>query len=141
MSVGSGGNRIVFTLLERNAGIDLVHLADGRMRLSINEWPDNVQNDSSPGRLVSGKWVCFRVSYDATREKDQVSWQFSEPMNEPIPSPKFVQDRRNTYNRGTLPPQIGADRDRELQLHHEQLRLGPPISWGDQNADHPRQPY
>ncbi len=107
LSVGSGGNRIVFTLLERNAGIDLVHLADGRMRLSINEWPDNVQNDSSPGRLVSGKWVCFRVSYDATREKDQVCWQFSEPVKEPTPSPKLIQDRCNTYSRDALPPQIG----------------------------------
>jgi hypothetical protein len=107
LRIGSGGNRILFTLLEQNSGIDLVHLADGRMRLSVNEWPDNVQNDSSPGRLVAGKWVYFRVSYDSTKEEAQVRWHFSEPMQEMALSPELKQDRVNTYNSGLLPAKTG----------------------------------
>jgi hypothetical protein len=54
-----GGNRIALTLNERSGGFDLVHLADGRLRLAVNEWPDGVSNDSSPGMLRAGEWIYF----------------------------------------------------------------------------------
>ena len=46
-----------------------MHLADGRLRLAVNEWPDRVSNDSSPGKLVAGKWTAFAVTYDGDRER------------------------------------------------------------------------
>lgn len=70
--VGSGGNRIVFNLNYNRSGFDLVHLQDGRLRLAVNEWPDGVRNDSSPGKLKAGKWTFFAVSYDATDKKNNV---------------------------------------------------------------------
>jgi hypothetical protein len=51
LQVGSGGNRILFCLKENRSGIDLVCHSDGRLRLAVNEWPDSVRNDSSPGKL------------------------------------------------------------------------------------------
>jgi hypothetical protein len=39
------------------SGIVLVCHADGRLRLAVNQWPDSVQNDSSPGRLQLGRWT------------------------------------------------------------------------------------
>jgi len=78
--VGSGGNRIVFNLNYNRSGFDLVHLQDGRLRLAVNEWPDGVRNDSSPGKLKAGKWTFFAVSYDATDKKNNV-----ENMERPAP--------------------------------------------------------
>lgn len=76
LEVGSGGNRIAFNLNYRQAGFDLVHLADGRLRLAINEWPDGVKNDSSPSRIKVGQWTFFAVTYDATANRDNVHWYF-----------------------------------------------------------------
>jgi hypothetical protein len=79
LTIGSGGNRIVHCLKSDSDGIDLVCLADGRLRLAVNQWPDSVRNDSSPGRLVVGKWTYFAVTYDAEAAGESVAWYFSAP--------------------------------------------------------------
>ena len=94
LQTGAGGNRIAFNLNYDRAGLDLVHLADGRLRLSVNEWPDRVRNDSSPGRLRVGEWVFFAVAYDGTRPKDNVRWYFGD-----ADTPAAL-DRVTTYDRG-----------------------------------------
>ncbi len=96
MKVGSGGNRILFSLQHNRAGIDLVHHADGRMRLSVNEWPDNIQNDSSKGKVQLGRWVFFAVTYDASKKTDSVCWYFGDE-NTPA-----TLDRRTNYNNGPV---------------------------------------
>jgi len=107
LSIGSGGNRILFCLKRSQAGIDLVHLADGRMRLAVNEWPDSVKNDSSPGKLVKGKWTSFKVTYNASSHQDNVAWYFSKPLAEANNSPTLALDRRTTYNVGAVANEIG----------------------------------
>ncbi len=107
LTIGSGGNRILFCLQQSRAGIDLVHLADGRMRLAVNQWPDNVKNDSSPGRLVSGKWTFFKVTYNAVSMRDNVAWYFSKPLDQPDSHAVIRLDRRNTYNVGAVANQVG----------------------------------
>ena len=94
LKIGSGGNRIAFNLNFDKNGFDLVHLQDGRLRLSINEWPDRVQNDSSPNKLQVGEWTFFAVAYDGTKEMDNVAWYFGD-AEEPA-----TLDRRTSYNAG-----------------------------------------
>jgi len=82
---------------QRNhSGIDLVHHADGAMRLAVNEWPDRIQNDSSKGKVQIGKWVFFAVTYDATKQKDNVCWYFGD---ENVPA---RLDCKRTYNNGPV---------------------------------------
>jgi len=107
LTVGSGGNRILFCLKQSQAGIDLVHLADGRMRLSVNEWPDAVKNDSAPGRLVVGEWTFFAVTYDASTQDKQVCWYFNQPTDRPEEGAPLLLDRRNTYHAGSVANQTG----------------------------------
>lgn len=106
LEIGSGGNRILFCLNQARSGIDLVCLADGRLRLAVNEWPDGVRNDSSPGRLKVGKWTCFAVSYDGTRVGQNVSWYFSAPVEAPGPVTLSL-DRQTAYPAGPVGTDIG----------------------------------
>ncbi len=106
LQVGNGGNRIVFCLNNDHSGIDLVCHADGRLRLAVNQWPDSVQNDSSPGRLQVGKWIAFAVTYDATKPDQNVSWNFSEPADSPA-SAAVTLDRRTTYRAGPIGMDVG----------------------------------
>lgn len=101
LETGSGGNRIVFCLNRDGDGIDLVCHADGRLRLAVNQWPDGIRNDSSPGRLVVGKWTFFAVTYDIGRPQDNVSWYFSPPLDAPGPA-EVALDRRTTYHNGPV---------------------------------------
>ena len=96
MTVGSGGNRILFSLQRNRAGIDLVHHADGRMRLAVNEWPDSIQNDSSAGKVQVGKWVFFAVTYDASRDEDAVCWYFGDEYTQ------ATLDHTTDYNNGPV---------------------------------------
>lgn len=100
LRVGSGGNRILFNLNRDRAGIDLVHLGNGAMRLAVNEWPDGVQNDSSPGRLQVGRWVFFAVTYQASPDEGNVRWYFGDGDT------AAVFDRANTYRAG--PTGVGS---------------------------------
>ncbi|MGQ9732078.1 MAG: DUF5060 domain-containing protein [Candidatus Zipacnadales bacterium] len=94
LQVGSGGNRIACNLNYDRAGFDLVYLADGRLRLAVNEWPDGVKNDSSPGRLKLNEWIFFAVTYDSTKVKDNVHWYFGDAA-----TPARL-DTTTSYNRG-----------------------------------------
>jgi PKD repeat protein len=107
LKTGSGGNRIVYCLQKDHSGIDLVCHVDGRLRLSVNEWPDRVNNDSSPGRLVTGKWTFFAVTYDVNKAAHNVAWYFSSPVAEPSDSAEIKFDRRTTYNVGPVATDIG----------------------------------
>jgi len=94
LQIGSGGNRIAFNLNYNRSGFDLVHLQDGRLRLAVNEWPDGVRNDSSPGKLQAGKWTFFAISYDGTKKEDNVCWYFGA-----ADSPAKL-DKKTTYRAG-----------------------------------------
>ncbi len=106
LDIGSGGNRILFCLNKDRAGIDLVCHPDGRLRMSVNQWPDSVQNDSSPGKLVVGKWTRFAVTYDATKRSDNVCWHFSPPRDRPDEA-TLTLDRVTTYNMGPVAGDVG----------------------------------
>ena len=101
LQVGSGGNRILFCLNKDHSGIDLVCHADGRLRLAVNQWPDSIRNDSSPGKLQVGKWTFFAVTYDATKTDENVSWYFSPSVDNPA-SAAITLDRRTTYRAGPV---------------------------------------
>jgi len=94
LKIGSGGNRIAFNLNYNHSGFDLVHLQDGRLRLAVNEWPDRIANDSSPGKLHTDKWTFFAVTYDSTKNKNSVQWYFGD-----ADTPAKL-DRSTSYNRG-----------------------------------------
>jgi len=94
LNIGSGGNRIAFNLKYDRSGFDLVHLKDGRLRLAVNEWPDGIRNESSPDRLSIGKWTFFAVTYDGSRQKDNVHWYFGD-----ADSPAAL-DKTTSYSRG-----------------------------------------
>lgn len=96
MKVGSGGNRILFSLQHNHSGIDLVHHANGAMRLAVNEWPDRISNDSSEGKVKLGKWIFFAVTYDTSEHKDNVCWYFGDE-NTPA-----ELDRKTSYNNGPV---------------------------------------
>ena len=96
MNVGTGGNRILFSLQHNHSGIDLVHHADGTMRLAVNEWPDHIRDDSSPGKVQIGKWIFFAVTYDASKQKDNVCWYFGDE------STPAELDRKTSYSNGPV---------------------------------------
>jgi PKD repeat protein len=96
MKVGSGGNRILFSLQRNHSGIDLVHHSNGAMRLAVNEWPDSIRNDSSKGKVRIGKWIFFAVTYDASKQKDSVCWYFGDE------STPAELDRKTNYNSGPV---------------------------------------
>ena len=96
MKAGAGGNRILFSLQHNRAGIDLVHHADGAMRLAVNEWPDRIKNDSSDGKVRIGKWVFFAVTYDTSKRNDSVCWYFGDENRQ------ARLDRKTDYNNGSV---------------------------------------
>ncbi len=106
LRVGSGGNRILYCLNQSHSGLDLVCHTDGRLRLSVNEWPDAIRNDSSPGKLQVGKWTFFAVTYDSTKSGDNVCWYFSPPLESPGAA-SVALDRRTSYAAGAVATEIG----------------------------------
>ncbi len=122
LKVGSGGNRIVYCLQKDRSGIDLVHLADGRLRLSVNEWPDRVNNDSSPGKLVVGKWTFFAVSYDVAKASDNVAWYFSSPVSAPRDDVRHQARSCDDLQRGTGRRRYCTVGDRQFQRNDARLR-------------------
>lgn len=77
---GPGGNRVVHMAdtLGTKAGFDLVFVRDGRLKIGINEWPDNTKAVSSPGIIAVDEkarrdnWRFIAVSYDSTAQRDHV---------------------------------------------------------------------
>jgi PKD repeat protein len=106
LQTGAGGNRILHCLKQDRSGIDLVCHADGRLRLAVNQWPDDVQNDSSPGKLQVGRWTCFAVTYDSTASGENVSWYFSAPTETPGSS-TVTLDRKTAYHAGPVAGDVG----------------------------------
>lgn len=106
LQVGSGGNRILFCLNRDHSGIDLVCHADGRLRLAVNQWPDAIKNDSSPGKLQVGKWTLFAVTYDATQSGGNVNWYFGEALDAPG-DPALALDRQTSYHAGDVGAEPG----------------------------------
>ncbi|MHC4331640.1 MAG: apiosidase-like domain-containing protein, partial [Planctomycetota bacterium] len=96
MKVGSGGNRILFSLQHNRSGIDLVHHANGAMRLAVNEWPDRISNDSSEGKVKLGKWIFFAVTYDTSQHKNNVCWYFGDEVTQ------AELDHKTSYNNGPV---------------------------------------
>ncbi len=94
LETGSGGNRFLFNLNYNKSGIDLVHLSDGRMRLTVNEWPDGVSNDSSSNKIQPEKWSFFAVTYDGSASENNVHWFFGDKE-----TPARL-DRTNDYYNG-----------------------------------------
>ena len=91
---GRGGNRIAFNLNNNRSGFDLVVQKDGRLRLAVNQWPDRVRNDSSPGKIRKGQWVFFAVTYNTTKRMDNVKWYFGD-----ADTPAKL-DKATKYNNG-----------------------------------------
>lgn len=122
LKIGSGGNRIAFNLKYNTAGLDLVHLADGRLRLAVNEWPDPVRNDSSPGKIQVNRWTFFAVTYDATKASDNVRWYFGGP-DSPAQLDRVTSYPAGPTGRGSGPLTIGnynqtlhrAGKDRQIR--------------------------
>lgn len=88
LNEGWGGNRIAFALeTPGGAGVDLVQLANGSLRIGINEWPDS--NPGGPASTVgkitadpeagAANWVFFAVTYDSTLESGNLSYYFGTP--------------------------------------------------------------
>ena len=102
LKTGRGGNRIVFNLNYNRAGMDLVCLADGRLRLAVNQWPDRVRNDSSRGKIPKGKWVFFAVTYNGMKDTDNVRWYFGDAK-----TPARL-DKTTSYSRGATGAGSGA---------------------------------
>ncbi len=94
LHTGRGGNRIAFNLMYNESGFDLVHNSAGALRLAVNQWPDQIRNDSSKGKLRAGQWTFFAVTYDSDARKDNVRWYFGGPT-----APAGI-DKTNSYNNG-----------------------------------------
>jgi hypothetical protein len=77
------------------------------LRLAVNQWPDQVDNDSSPGRLVAGKWTFFAVAYDGTRSADNVAWFFSAPLPAPDLVAAVHPDRTTAHAAGAVGLDVG----------------------------------
>lgn len=106
LSIGSGGNRIAFALAAANGpGFDLVHLADGSLRLGVNQWPDGAGGGgpmSSPGLITAdpdagaANWVFVAVTYDGTAAEQNTAF-YRGTANQ---AAQF--DLVGSYNRGPI---------------------------------------
>jgi hypothetical protein len=101
-TMGSGGNRLVTTIRNGGDGFDLVFLKDGRLQLSVNQWPDGLPTHSSAGKIPvdpnagADNWRFFAVTYDTTAAEDQVKFYFGTPGRDVSP------DVSVNYRRGPV---------------------------------------
>jgi len=81
-TTGSGGNRVVTNINNGSDGFDLVFLKDGRLQLSVNQWPDRLPTKSSAGKIPVDSqagfdnWRFFAATYDSTAASGQVKFYF-----------------------------------------------------------------
>jgi hypothetical protein len=90
LTVGPGGNRLAFALDGPNGnGFDLVQLANGSLRIGINQWPDGANGggpSSSAGVLRADpqagptNWVFFAVTYNSTLPSGNLKYYFGNPQ-------------------------------------------------------------
>jgi len=105
--VGSGGNRIVTAIHHGGDGFDLVMLADERLQLGVNEWPDGSPARSSARQIPAdpeapaANWRFFAVTYDATRSPAEVTFYFGTPERQ------AASDATVAYDRGPVGEFIG----------------------------------
>ena len=105
---GAGGNRIVHMAdtLGTRAGFDLVFVRDGRLKIGINEWPDNTKAISSAGLIPvdekarKDNWRFIVVSYDSTAKQNQVRFYIGSADR------AAALDKEISYNQG--PVRAGA---------------------------------
>ncbi len=106
-TMGPGGNRIVTTINNGGDGFDLVFLKDGRLQLSVNQWPDGLPTKSSAGKIPvdpqAGRdnWRFFAATYDSTSPAGQVKFYFG------IPTQDAVLDVAVDYARGPVGHNLG----------------------------------
>ncbi len=89
LNEGWGGNRIAFALASPDGpGFDLVQLANGALRIGINQWPDGGGGggpQSSAGMIKAdpqtgaANWVFFTVTYDPSLAADHLKYYFGSP--------------------------------------------------------------
>jgi hypothetical protein len=110
LTEGRGGNRIAFALASPGGpGFDLVQLANGALRLGVNQWPDAGAGGplSSEGKITAdpdtgaANWVFFAVTYDSTLESGNATYYFGGPDQ------AAEADLTSDYLRGAL-QQSGA---------------------------------
>ncbi|MHB0958894.1 MAG: DUF5060 domain-containing protein [Pirellulaceae bacterium] len=105
--VGSGGNRIVTAIHHGGDGFDLVMLADGRLQLGVNQWPDGSPARSSAHQIPAhpeapaANWRFFAVTYDATCSPAEVKFYFGTPEQQ------AALDATVAYDRGPVGEFIG----------------------------------
>lgn len=81
LQIGPGGNRIAecFEISGQN-GFDLIHNAEGKLVLSINQFPDNLPVSSgaitAESNVANANWVFVAVTWDPTLASDQVKYYF-----------------------------------------------------------------
>ena len=81
LQIGPGGNRIAecFEISGQN-GFDLIHNAEGKLALSINQFPDNLPVSSggitAEPNVANANWVFVAVTWDPTLASDQVKYYF-----------------------------------------------------------------
>ncbi len=110
LTVGWGGNRIAFALAAPNGpGFDLVQLANGALRIGINQWPDGANGggpQSSAGVLKAdpqtapANWVFFAVTYDPALEAGQLKYYFGSPSA--LAAPDTAHNYRGGLDNGGL---------------------------------------
>ena len=98
---GPAGNNLIFNLNEKREGFALTHLRDGRFRLSVNQSPIGVDNDSSPRSVEMGAWIFFGVTYDGTKQSDNVRWYIGDSQT------AATLDRTNSYAAGPTASRSG----------------------------------
>jgi len=89
LTEGWGGNRIAFALASPDGpGFDLVQLANGALRIGINQWPDGANGggpQSSSGVIKAdpqtgaGNWVFFTVTYDPSLASGHLRYYLGSP--------------------------------------------------------------
>ena len=89
LNEGWGGNRIAFALASADGpGFDLVQVANGSLRIGINQWPDGA-NGGGPQSMAGAikadpqnspaNWVFFAVTYDPSLATGNLNYYFGSP--------------------------------------------------------------
>ncbi len=111
---GAGGNRIVHMAdtLGSRAGIDLVVTRDGRLKIGVNEWPDNTAAVSESGLIPpdgnAGRdnWRFIAVTYDSTAAKEHIKLYIGTVATD-VRLHKAISYDRGRVGKGAGIPTIG----------------------------------
>lgn len=104
-AVGAGGNRIVSWINNGANGVDVVYVADGSLKVGINQWPDNTTAISSTGKITANagapaaNWKFFAVTYRSV--DGQIQFYFGDNSN------LATLDKSLIYSKGVVGTNIG----------------------------------